>query len=84
MVTSEVGKVLEVKECRSTEEVNSLLATGEWIVLDAKVEKIRKPVGKEVVGVEGAGNWNVYKIADRFEIKYDENLESLFVLGRVK
>lgn len=29
METSEVRKVVEIKECRSVEVVNSLLATGE-------------------------------------------------------
>ena len=84
MEASVVERVLEIKESRSVDEVNQLLATGAWIVLEVKVEKTRKPVGKEKVGIEGAGNWNLYKIEDKFEIKYEENLESLYVLGRVK
>ena len=84
METVEIGNVTEVKECKSANEANSLLATGEWVVLTVKVEKVRKPVGKEKVGIDGAGNWNVYRTEDRFEIKYEESLETIYVLGKVK
>ncbi|OGN00542.1 MAG: hypothetical protein A2651_01485 [Candidatus Yanofskybacteria bacterium RIFCSPHIGHO2_01_FULL_42_12] len=80
----EFAAVQEVKECKSQDDVNELLRQGNWKLLAVKVEKVKKPVGKERVGVDAVSDWaNGQRWWDRYEIKYEECLESTYVLGRL-
>ena len=80
----DLSTVKEIKECHSQSEVNSLLETRNWVLLEIKVEKVRKPDGKEKVGVVATSDWNHGpRSYDTFEIKYVESLESIYFLGRL-
>ena len=74
--------IKEIKECHTQEEVNALLSQANWRLIETKVEKIKVPVGKEQVGTDSIANWLGEKDWPRYEIKYEEKLVSLYVLGR--
>lgn len=74
--------IKEVRECRTQEEVNILLNQGNWRVIDAKVEKLRIPIGKEKVGKDMCSGFWAWGEANRFEVKYEERLTALYILGK--
>ena len=81
----EYKNIVEVKETTNSGEVNSLLRFGEWILIDSKIEKIRVAVGKEKVGIDfvPAGFFNDGLQSNRLEIKYEEKLTALYILGKI-
>ena len=76
--------IKEIRESNNQEEVNGLLGQGNWRLIDAKVEKVRVPVGKEKVGVDAVANWLGEQHWDRFEVKYEERLATQYIIGRYK
>ena len=74
--------IKEVKECEKQDEVNGLLNQGNWRLIEVKIEKLRIPVGKEIVGMDSAGGSLDYTMKNRYEIKYEDKLAAFYVVGR--
>ena len=75
--------IKEVKECKTQDEVNDMLSQGNWRLLEVKLDKVRVPVGKEAVGTDYGGNaFSGSESSTRYEVKYEERIASLYVLGR--
>jgi len=76
--------IIEIREISKVEEVNSLLLTGNLRLLDTKIEKLGIPAGKVEVGIDQISTAFQAEGYSRYEIKYEEKLKSLYMLGRYK
>lgn len=73
----------QIKTCRSEYEANLLLKSNNWKLLNAKIEKLKVPAGKEKIGTVIQGAWDHIKYG-KYEVTYKEKMEVCFVLQRIK
>jgi hypothetical protein len=76
--------IIEVKECREESEVNELLSTGKWKVVNVRSEKVKIADGKVQVGKDMCSGFWAWGETPRYEIKYKEALFTIYILGRIK
>ena len=74
--------IKEIKQVTNQNVVNDLINQGNWRLIEAKIEKVKLPAGKEQVGMDSVANWLGGEHWTRYEVIYEEKLVTLYIIGR--
>lgn len=75
--------IIEIKELENIDEVNSLLSTGSWRLIDVKSEKVKTTETKESGGSELFLGF-LYESQPTIVPIENEYIETKYIIGRYK